>query len=254
MKSPWVWDQHFEVRAYEVDLRGRLATGALCDWLQEAAGQHARALGWAMEELPQRGLTWVLSRLHLRLSGRPECGAVIRLQTWPFGVRRLYAVRDFRACDGEGGEVAVATSGWLLLNLTSRRPIRPPAELETLAASAPGRALEDEFAHLPSAEQGEPVARFTTRFSDLDVNRHANNAALLRMVLDGMPAAVLLGTSPSEVEVEFRAEVGLGEILEARIAAAEKGEGAYLHSLVRSSDGYEVLRARTRWVPDTEPV
>ena len=248
MEPPAVWEQRFEVRAYEVDLRGRLATPTLCDWLQEAAGQHARALGWAIEELETRGLTWVLSRLHLRLEARPEWGSVVRLLTWPAGVHRVFAVRDYRVIEEGGGEVASATSGWLLVNLASRRPTRPPAEVETMAKAAPGRALIDEFARLPSVEAGEPVAEFTARYSDLDVNHHVNNVALLRMVLDGVPDSTLATRVPTELEVEFRAEVTLGDTLEARVARLGEIDGCYVHGLVRASDGQEVVRARSSWV------
>jgi acyl-ACP thioesterase len=248
MEPPTVWEQEFEVRAYEVDMQGRLAAATLCDWLQEAAGQHARALGWAIEELAASGLTWVLSRLHVRLDSRPEWGSVVRLVTWPAGVRRLYAMRDFRAFDPGGETVAVATSGWLLLNLASRRPTRPPAEIETIARATPGRALVDDFARLPSAEAGERVAEFTARYSDLDVNHHVNNVALLRMVLNGAPNETLAACAPAEVEVEFRAEVAVGDTLEAVVARTGDGEGRFVHSLVRTSDGHEVVRARTCWV------
>ncbi len=247
MTVPAVWEQLFEVRAYEVDPRGGLTAHALCDWLQEVAGRHAHALGWAVHELGERGLTWVLSRLHLRLESRPGWGSTVRLETWPVGIQRAFAVRDFRAVDGAGTGVAAATSGWLLLNLASRRPVRPPAELETLAAASPARALADDFAKLPSAADGEPVARFTARFSDLDVNRHVNNAALLRMVLDGVPDGIGDSHSPAELEIEYRAEVLLGDVLEARVEAVDQGQGRILHSLVRAADGREVARARTRW-------
>lgn len=252
MVSPAVWEQQFEVRAYEVDLRGCLATPTLCDWLQEAAGRHARALGWAIQELEKEGLTWVLSRLHLRLETRPGWGSVVRLMTWPVGAHRLFAVRDFRLLDEEGGEVGVATSGWLLVKLASRRPARPPAEIETMARVAPGRALEDEFARLPTAEAGEPVASFTARYSDLDVNHHVNNVALVRMVLDAAPGSTLGSHVLAELEVEFRAEVTLGDALQARVVRDEENDSCYLHSLVRVSDRHEVVRARTRWVTKEE--
>jgi medium-chain acyl-[acyl-carrier-protein] hydrolase len=252
MEPPVVWEQRFEVRAYEVDPRGHLATPTLCDWLQEAAGQHARALGWAIEELEESGLTWVLSRLHLRLQAWPMWGSVVRLLTWPVGAHRLYAVRDFRALDESGGEVALATSGWLLVRLASRRPVRPPAEIETMAQATPGRALVDDFARLPTAESGEPVAAFTARHSDLDVNHHVNNVALVRMVLDAVPASTLTSCVPAELEVEFRAEVSHGDTLEARVARSENTNRRYVHSLVRTSDGQEVVRARSRWAGKKE--
>ena len=121
-----------------------------------------------------------------------------------------------------------------------------------MAQATPGRALVDDFARLPTAESGEPVAAFTARHSDLDVNHHVNNVALVRMVLDAVPASTLTSCVPAELEVEFRAEVSHGDTLEARVARSENTNRRYVHSLVRTSDGQEVVRARSRWAGKKE--
>ena len=45
--------ERYAVRSYEVDGHGRLAVPALCNYLQESAGLHARQLGVSVEQLAQ---------------------------------------------------------------------------------------------------------------------------------------------------------------------------------------------------------
>ena len=54
---------------------------------------------------------------------------------------------------------------------------------------------------------------------------------------------------PCELEVEFRAEVAWGDVVEARVRKDDRDGGTSLHALVRRGDGQEVVRARTVWRP-----
>jgi medium-chain acyl-[acyl-carrier-protein] hydrolase len=242
-----VWEQAFDVRANEIDAHGRLSVPALCSWLQEAAGRHAHSLNWAVNDLVPRGLTWVLSRLHLRISARPEWTESAIVATWPSGMKRLYALREFRVTDNTGLLVADATSGWLLIDAARRRPLRPPEEIAALARRAPGRVLDDPFGKLPSPAGATAVDEPVARFSDLDINHHVNNVSLIRWVIDGMPAREQQVRYPSELEIEFRAEVAWDDAVEVRVQPEAAEGDVYLHSLVRREDGHEVVRARSVW-------
>jgi medium-chain acyl-[acyl-carrier-protein] hydrolase len=243
-----VWSETFRVRAYEVGPSGWVSAPALCNWLQESAGNHATSLGWAVDELQQQGLTWVLSRFHLRLNRYPRWRDDIEVATWPSGVQRLFALREFRITATDGGELGVATTAWLLVNASTLRPVRPPATVEEVAQEAPGRVLDDPFAKLPEVANVELQAAVDVRFADLDMNRHANNVSLIAAVLEPVPEDVALGRSLAELEVEFRSETVHGDRLRVEAQQAPSGSLRFLHRIVRESDGREIARARTVWV------
>ncbi len=244
--APAVWSDRIRVRASEADSTALLSPRALCDWLQEAAGNHATALGWAVDQLAARGLTWVLSRLHLRVARYPAWREVVRVETWPTGAERLYAVREFRLVGAGEEELAVATSGWLLLDLASRRPQRPPAEIHEMARAMPGRVIPDRFERLGEFAAAGGGETFTARPSEVDLNGHVNNVALIAWVLDSMPHEHLATHRLAELEVEFRSEGRQGD----RVASRWATEGsAWLHAVTRETDGRELLRAHTVWTP-----
>ena len=58
-----VWTESFRVHSYEVDARGTTPIHTICNYLQETAGNHARALGVSAESMHARGLAWVLGHL-----------------------------------------------------------------------------------------------------------------------------------------------------------------------------------------------
>ena len=246
-QTPPVWTESFRVRAYEVDVSGRASVATVCNWLQETAGNHVTALGWAVDDLAPKGLTWVLSRLHLRLHRLPGWHDDVRIVTWHAGVLRLYGVREFRLTDAQGRELGTATSAWLLIDLESRRPTRPLEALPALDHRAAARILVDPFDKIPGPASPERETTLVVRLADLDMNRHANNVSVIAWALEALPDEVVLGASLAELEIEFRAEALRGDHILVQTRRAPEGSTAFLHRLLRESDGREIARARTVW-------
>ena len=237
----------YRVRSYEVDAGGLLAATALCNYLQESAGLHARQLGVGIEQLLPQGMTWFLWRLHLRIEHLPAWGETVTVETWPSAISRPFVLRDFRLTCGSGQAVGVATSAWLLMDTVRKQPItRLPPHIRDLHGDPPRRALVDDLRRLPaladSATCEQQVLR--VRRGDLDLNRHLNNVAAIRLLLEAVPAEILDGSRLAELKIELKAEGHLGDELTSR--CQHEGDGL-LHALARPADGKELARARSRW-------
>ena len=61
-------DEKFAVRSYESGVANHVSLAALCNYMQEAAGLHADKMGWGIRKLQDGGLTWMLSRLYVKVS------------------------------------------------------------------------------------------------------------------------------------------------------------------------------------------
>jgi hypothetical protein len=70
--SSGIWTENHVVRSYEVDPCGRLSVVSVCNYMQEAASNHAHALGVSIHHLAGQNVTWVLSHLALRIRSCPE--------------------------------------------------------------------------------------------------------------------------------------------------------------------------------------
>ena len=77
------YDLTLNVRYGEVGADGVATLSSLANWLQEAAGQSASSLGFGEETLTDMGLTWILTRLVLRIRRLPTSCEAIRVHTWP---------------------------------------------------------------------------------------------------------------------------------------------------------------------------
>ena len=218
-----VWSEPFTVHTYEVDAGGRASIQSLCAFLQEAAGRNAEALGVTVPQLMEHGLTWVLSRLLVRMYRYPRWWEKLVIETWPSGFRRLFALREWRIFrrDELLGE---ATSAWLMVQVESRRPIRPDGHGDWARGVHPERAIPLTLEKLPEWEQAGPGddalrgreahrGEFTVRYRDLDMNGHANNISYLDWLLEVLPLRFREGHAIGELELNFLAEVGAGEVV-----------------------------------------
>jgi medium-chain acyl-[acyl-carrier-protein] hydrolase len=95
-----IHETSFRIHSYEADFRGRMRLFSLLNYLQEAAGRHAALLHLAVGDLHRLGLTWVLSRYHIRVLRYPRLGETVRVRTWPSFREGKGRLRDFQVTDG----------------------------------------------------------------------------------------------------------------------------------------------------------
>lgn len=245
--DPFIFEKVYTVQSYETDQRGFARPVALLNYLQAAAGEHASLLKVAVADLRASGHTWVLSRIHLAMEHYPRGGHTVRLRTWPASRDTLFTVRDFELYDSKDVMIGRATTSWAVLNLKSRRPVKLANVLPMYPIHAE-RALDDPFATLPLCEKPEYELSLPVLRGDLDLNRHVNNTVYAGWALETVPENIDSSCWLAGIEISFRAEALYGDTIVARSEHADD-ECCFLHCIESGSDGRELARLRTRWLP-----
>lgn len=251
-EGEYVWREEFRIRSCEVDAQGKVSLPALCLLMQEAAWNHANRLQFGYADLAARGLLWVLSRMLIRIDRYPVWEERIEVHTWPSGVDRLFAQRDFEIREERGNVIAAATGDWLILDAKSRRPQRAEAFFEEKIKALPKRrALEERPGRIPPIQTPEAPKFFPIRFSDLDLQGHVNHAKYIEWILDSCPLEMRDQYRITTLEIHFLAEsTNQDEIAVFTQETRRSGpQASLLHALVRARDQREVCRARTTWEP-----
>ena len=243
---PLVWKDRFVVRSYEIDAIHRAKVRTLTNYVQEIAVQHAVALGIGKDQLPGN-LSWMLSRLTLEIEHWPRWGDAIDVETWPSGIDRMLAYRDYLFTNEAGERMAAGTSSWFIVDLDKRRMVRHPETFRQFSVPDRPRALPTEaLAKLPSAEDAGRRKEFNVRWGETDINGHANQAAYIDWAMEALPRDVRESWVPRTLEIAFRQECRHGDRVESSCTPLD--DGVFLHLLKRQGDGAELARLRTRWV------
>lgn len=238
--------ESFPVHGYEVDAYGLLTAPALAGYLQEIAGHHAEELGVGMEALRARGQAWILGRQRLEILRPAAEGEVLEIETWPSGANRLAALRDFEVRRQGGEVVARAVTAWFVLDLATRRPLRPDRVLDPALHPEREHALPPPGSRLPELGAVEREERFPVRYADIDRVMHVANACYLSWALEAVPEEVWRTRRLASLEAHYLAETRHGGAILSR--AARAGEGEFRHAVFREEDGRELARLRTAWV------
>jgi acyl-ACP thioesterase len=242
MKS--VWQDEMSVKSYEVDFNKRLKLNSLFNHMQEAAYNHACSLGAGYEDLTDAGFYWVLSRVKIELNKYPAWGEKINFETWPKGINKLFALRDFEFRDSEGELIGAATTRWLVLDSKNMRPKR----IQSLPVELPdneGRyGINDELGKIDISSEYDFSMDRVVAYGDIDVNMHVNNAKYVEWILDCFTAEHYNESQIKALQLNFLSETKMGDKVVLKRGRDNVNESVYYVEAINHDNNNKVFQAR----------
>ena len=207
--------------------------------MQELSEIHAAHLGFSRSSLLENGMMWVLYRLHVVMNEYPTYGDTLVETTWPCAIEGPVFPRHFRFNRPDGTQVGKAITAWVLIDLKTRRPLRPAALPGTIPPSELPPSLP--MPGMLRIAGGTPLGSRTVLYSDLDINGHMNNTRYIDWVCDTLDLSALLSGTLKEFQINYISEALPGE----RIDLFAQTEGNTTLTLGKRGDGRTVFEART---------
>ena len=178
-----IFVKNFNTTSYDVGTNGQISLTSILRYFQEAAFIHANNLGVGYNILSEQNIFWALSSMWLETDNKlPGFNEQITVKTWPRGVNKLYSLRDFQLFHNKM-EIARASSQWLLVDVKSKRIVRPDRFMETIPFSE-NRVFNNDFSPIEPIKIKNLTEERKVRYSDLDINRHVNNIRYVEWILD----------------------------------------------------------------------
>ena len=236
--------QELTTKSYFVSHFGQLSTSFLFWQIQDIAWEHAEKLGFGFDNLQKEKQFWVLSRLLVKIKRRPEWGEKFTVETWPAGIDGLLALRDIHFIDANGESIIQATTSWLVLNQETKRIVK--LELDSIPIHDE-RVLEMNAAKVKPVKSNDEVVFTPVLFNEIDVNQHFNSGRYLERIIDSYDFDFHEANELIEFEVNFVKEGTQNDKLGIRKQILDKNN--HICSVVRESDGADLIRARLVWSP-----
>ena len=216
----------YPVQLNDISIDAKMRSWAVFNYLQDAAGRHADQLGLGLKQLRESDLSWVLSRIRVKMDSFPEYGDILRITTYPSGFDRLFAYRQFILSSAEDGRIfGYAGSAWLTLNPANYRPVSPAKYLTGLPqwefegdTFFQGEALGKLSAsdHTPEMPQEHRISS-----TYIDYNRHLNNTYYAMFTEDWLGEKSKSPVRMKEIQINFNHTTGYGETLKCSGNAAD---------------------------------
>ena len=204
-QGPDFLTREHSVAHHECGADGILKLNCILDCFQDIAACHADLLGIGMNDLQALHQLWVLSRLRLRFNRYPKLGEKLIVMTYPTGLNRLFATRQYQLLAENGDRLVEGTSFWIVIDDAKFRPVKPFRMLGEFAE----RNLEKPrfFPELNKIAEPEtaPETKLEYRVlhSNIDLNRHLNNAFYAAYTVDTLGQLTGQLCHPKELQINF---------------------------------------------------
>lgn len=182
----------YEVKYQEVDDRKRLRLYNLESYLLEVAGRVADDLGFGIQVLHPRGLTWILTRLSVEMAYLPTHNEHLVFETWIEQNIHMLSTRDYRIWlkpstdsqePAEWRLIGQCKSVWAVLDL-EKREIVNLFDDPIFEGVVDGEVLDIPRVRMTTIPEPTGQREYTIQYSDLDYNRHCNSCNYLRVMTD----------------------------------------------------------------------
>ena len=217
-----IWETAFRIRAFEVDANDRLKVNTILDYYQDAASIDAERLNIGYTNFIPKGLTWVLSWAKFEFLRFPKFDDEVKIQTWGKKQHKLYSIRDYLMFDSKNKITCRGTSAWLLLDSKSLRPKILPQLFPEIKMHDKLDALTDLPQKLIPASQTEDIYKTQIRYSDIDLNQHANNTKYVEFMLDCFDKEFQEEHAVKSFTVSFNAESKYGDEIQLKKGIVKK--------------------------------
>ncbi len=238
-----VLETEFTVPSSASDPEGRMSVAGMFDKFMDLASEHAQGLDVGFDAMHERRAFWVAVRTRVRIYARPRLMERVQARTWPAAPKAVKCDRFYTLAQGERVLVEGRTE-WVGQNIDTGRVMKVgdfgyPLWMEHRTE----RVCDAPFTRF--REQPDPenlCLTYTVGSRDIDMGRHMNNVAYVRMLLGTFTVAQLEAMDIAEVEVSYSMACREGETLS--VYRRQDGEG--WHFLVQKPDGTAAVQMAIR--------
>lgn len=175
--------REIEVDVHDVDFNGVCRLSSLMRYIQSAAQMQLTENGMSYDELRERGVAFILSKIRLEFYSAVYAYDKLVAETFPCISRGYSFIRCYALYRGEE-VIGRAISVWALIDTAERKLIKIDDFDLRLPTYTPFDMTISRIA-LPSAMK--KVGEYTVTYADLDRNRHINNTSYADIFANFLP-------------------------------------------------------------------
>ncbi len=232
------------IASFMVDGKRGLTPTLLFNLLQEAAVNHANLLGVGWDFLHQYNQFWALSRMDVEILRMPQWLDQVTIYTWPKMNHYLIQPRDYQMEAADGEVLVRATSNWVILD-GEGKPRQLSAYEDKLGVVEGLHAIPTPASRLRSGVPCENPVFKPVVYSNIDLNRHANNSAYVTWVMDSFDHDFHLTHNLAFLTINYLQQTHANDHY--AVMRQETAPDDFLCSIYSEKDRVEVCRVRCKW-------
>lgn len=237
----------YDVRLYDSGPDGKARIRTLFNFMQSTADNHSKSLGTSVNLMVEKNLTWVYARFYAEITNYPSMYDTVKCETWRSGVTDGMVNREFIMTDQEGGEILRATSSLALIDRDTRKPVEIPDFIKNQFENDRGRALNYVPFAVEKPDRNDYIYPARTRYEDIDINGHMNNASYAQMFFESGYSAIKKGGFLKSMDIIFKGEIFYDDVISCGSVFLDGAGKRLYHSAFNENRGRVSAVAVTEW-------
>ncbi len=203
----------YKVKYSEVDSNYRMRLDYIVTHFQDITGLHSTEMEVDGKTLLEKSNAfWVLTKFKLRIHRFPEFDESVEIETWPTVAKGVRFGRDY-VIGKDGTPLISGTSDWCTLDYETRKPRR--VDSIHYPHTMPHREDRSDAGEIlrirESVEDADINHKYRSSFVDIDTNKHTNNIAYLRMILNCFTPEEFNELPLDELQISFLSQTFYGD-------------------------------------------
>ncbi|MBU3207518.1 acyl-ACP thioesterase [Clostridium algidicarnis] len=244
--------KQYEIYYHDIDYNRNALITSLVNFFGDVATYQSEELGIGMDYLKSNNAAWVLYKWDIDIVRFPKYGEKVIVKTSAYSLKKFYAFREHEVCDENGNIIGTAKSVWFLIDIEKRKPIRILKSLYK-AYNIDEKCNEelsiDKIKNLTKVDNEES---FTIRYSDIDTNRHVNNAKYISWAIEAVPLEKVLKYTLKRIKVVYKKETTYGHSIISQVQIDDNGDTMDCIHKILDDEGKEVTLLETFWISNQE--
>ena len=235
--------EEFVVKFHEVDFKGRVKLFSIMDYIQHTGEVHGTNIGIGFEQMIDKGLFWVVSRMKLDIYRYPGAGEIVIVDTELGGRDKLFWVRKFILRDVEENIIGNATVYYLILDLQTRFPQKPsvcPIDLNIDVKIN----NEDALRKIKMPDEIMESKHRELYYNEIDANKHVNNAKYVSFVEDSFSLEWHENYEISSIQINYIKEIKADDKLVINKFKVESEENIYFINGIDEESNKEFFQCK----------
>ena len=220
-----IYSQNFTINFCDIDQDNQLSNKGILRLMQEVAGIHSGSLGYGVNDAHKTGLAWLILNWKLKVFSRPQTNTDLILKTWTHSENSLFSYRDFEVYDTNNNLIAIATSKWVLFDMTKKSISKITPEIKEKYICINKQVFNEKLnSKLKEPENSKLVLDYAIQRRDIDTNHHVNNLYYLDYAYEVLPLEIFENSKFSNVEIMYKHEAKLGDTISLFYSNTENNE------------------------------
>ena len=206
-----IYQEKIFINSNDVDDHYDLKISTIFKYLQQVSTNHSELLGLGMKSTVDRGMFWVITRMHVKILKMPKMLETLTVTTHP-GDLMMFIFPRFYEVYNELGELCItASAAWVLLDINTHKVVTKPLEDNF---GYKGTSLPEDLP-LPNRviydDNLAKVENRTVRYGDIDLNGHLNNTKYIDYIIDTHDIHFYKKYRVNEILINYEKEINDGD-------------------------------------------